>query len=116
LDAQLLMHPNLWLRATGVLLILLPTLFILASRRASAVKKLLWMLASQLPWGFALLYTWVWQQRYAGVEVAPPTLGGLVLTGAVGWWTYAFPWAVYLWFRATRSWFPGEKRIVGREE
>ena len=116
MDAQLLMHPNLWLRAIGVLLVVLPTVFILLSRRASILKKLLWIVMSQLPWGFALLYTWVWQERYASAVMEPPTIGGIVLADAVGWWTYAFPWAVYLWFRATRSWYPGEKRIVGREE
>jgi hypothetical protein len=109
MDAQWLLTENPVLRTVAVLLIALPTLFVLVSRRASLWTKPWWALATQLAWGFALLYTWVWQQRYAD-SAAPQMLGGLVLEDAIGWWTYAFPWAVYLLFRATRAWFPGEKR------
>jgi hypothetical protein len=115
MDAQLLLDPNPWLRACGIALLLLPPLFILCSRRASWWTKPLWVLATQLPWAFALLYTWVWHQRYG--DAAPPQgaapqtlLGDWVHADAIGWWTYAFPWAVYLLYRATRKWFPGEKR------
>lgn len=109
MDAELLLHPNVWLRAGALALILLPPLFILFSRRAALLAKLAWALCSQLPWLFALVYTWVWQQRYEGGDT-PDLLTGWALPGAIGWWTYAFPWAVYLLYRATRRRFAGEPR------
>jgi hypothetical protein len=112
MDAQWLQSPVAWLRALAILLLALPPLFILLSRRARVAAKLAWLVASQLPWGFALLYTWVWEQRYAGAGGDAPMLGATVLADAVGWWTYAFPWAIYLLYRATRKRFSGESRAT----
>ncbi|HUP91036.1 MAG TPA: hypothetical protein VM074_02220 [Solimonas sp.] len=90
-------------RSVAAALMLLPPLFILFSRRCTAGRKVAWVLATQLPWLFLALYWWVWEARYSGAEP-------LSLADALGWWTLAFPWAVYLLYRATRARFSGEKR------
>lgn len=103
-----LLEGPFWLRLLALAAVLLPALFILFSRRSRWWAKLIWVTATQAAWGFLLLYVWVWQQRYASsgtVSDLPP------LHEALGWWMLAFPWAVYLLYRATRDWFPGERRI-----
>jgi len=85
-------------------LMALPALFILFSRRCRIWSKLLWVIGALLPWGFIALYVWVWMQRYADAPAESPTLDG-----AFGWWLLAYPWAVYLLYRATRGRFSGEK-------
>lgn len=104
MDNQLLLSDYVVARAMAAALVLLPALLILLSRRARLPAKLAWILVSQLPWVFAAVYLWVWQTLYdPGQAPAKP------LAGAVGWWTYAFPWGVYLLYRATRERFTGEK-------
>jgi len=79
----------------NALLLFLPPLLILTCPRARGWSRLLWALATQLSWGFVAVYAWVRAQRYVeGVEVPP-------LSDAIGWWSFAFPWLVYLLFRAT---------------
>ncbi|AXQ30950.1 hypothetical protein D0B54_20700 [Solimonas sp. K1W22B-7] len=78
------------------LLMFLPPLLLLADHRARWWSRLLWALATQLCWLFVLLYAWVRQQRYLG----DPQLAEFPLAEAIGWWSYAFPWMVYLVFRA----------------
>jgi hypothetical protein len=107
MDAQALFGaggPAQWLAG---LLVFAPVAFIFLSRRCSWLRKILWATATQLPWLFILAYGWVLERRYGqgSGDIAPPPL-----TEAIGWWTLAFPWGVYLLYRATRSWFPGETR------
>lgn len=59
-------------------------------------SKLLWMLGSQASWAFVALYAWVRELRYP-----QGLLAEFPLTDAVGWWTFVFPWVVYLLYRAT---------------
>ncbi len=97
MNAQWLIEGDPWLRLAVLALIGLPAVFILFSRHSRGWRKLLWMTSTQLPWLFVVLYVWVWVQRYAEAPADSPTL-----EGAFGWWLLAFPWAVYLLYRATR--------------
>ncbi|HSW11586.1 MAG TPA: hypothetical protein VLI06_02030 [Solimonas sp.] len=94
------------LRGFGnALLLFLPPLLILGNTRARWWSRLLWMLATQLAWAFVALYAWVRAQRYLEGEAALDSAQRLAelppLSDAIGWWSYAFPWLVYLLFRAT---------------
>lgn len=79
------------------LLMFLPTLLVLFDRRARWWSRLLWLLSTQLCWLFVLVYAWVREQRYVG----DPQLAAFPLSEAIDWWSYVFPWTVYLVFRAT---------------
>ncbi len=104
MDSHWLLTDSIGLRLLAAVVLLGPAILILLSRRASLIKRLVWALATQLPWGFIAAFIWVWQQRYDELtEVLP-------LGEAMGWWMLAFPWAVYLLYRATRAHFAGEKR------
>lgn len=81
----------------NAVLMFLPGLLILPDRRARWWSRGLWMLATQLCWLFVVLYAWVRLQRYTG----DPEMAEFPLAEAIGWWSYAFPWMVYLVFRAT---------------
>ncbi|MDD3764120.1 MAG: hypothetical protein PHP86_12600 [Nevskiales bacterium] len=59
---------------------------------------------SQAPWAFILGYVWLWRTRYGEAAAALPPLDE-----ALGWWVLAYPWGVYLLYRATRRRFPGER-------
>lgn len=109
------MHPD-WLltddplrRALALAAMILPLVFILFSRRAGWAGKLLWGLFSQLPWVYLAVLVWVWRERYA------PEQGVMPAADTIGWWLMAFPWGVYLLYRATREWFPGESLTRERE-
>ncbi|HEY1076606.1 MAG TPA: hypothetical protein VGE51_07940 [Fontimonas sp.] len=104
MDAHWLLTDSFWLRFVAALAMLAPAILILFSRRASRIKRLLWAAATQLPWGFIAVFVWIWQQRYDELQEALP------LGEAMGWWMLAFPWAVYLLYRATRAHFSGEAR------
>lgn len=104
MDSHWLLTDSLWLRLIAMAALIAPAVLILMSRRASRLKKLLWALATQLPWAFIGVFVWVWQQRYDETKEVLP------LSEAMGWWMLAFPWAVYLLYRATRRHFAGESR------
>ncbi len=103
MDSYWLLTDSVWLRLIAALAIAAPAIFILLSRQASPIKRLLWAFATQLPWAFIAVFVWVWQQRYDELNEALP------LKQAMGWWMLAFPWAVYLLYRATRARFAGER-------
>ncbi len=103
MDPRWLLNESLGLRLLVIAGIVLPALFILLSRRAGVIGKLWWASLTQLPWAFLWFYGWLWEQRYGGTAGAPAT------AEALGWWVLAFPWGVYLLFRATRRRFPGER-------
>lgn len=92
-----LLFPATLRGALDALLLFLPPLLILINRRARWWSRLLWLLATQLCWLFVLVYAWVREQRYVG----DPQLAAFPLADAIGWWSFAFPWMVYLLFRAT---------------
>lgn len=104
MNADWLLGGSVALRALALAALLLPALLILCSRRAGLLSKLVWAALTQLPWAFIWVYLWVWRARY-DETAAPAPLGE-----ALGWWMLAFPWGVYLLYRATRQWFPGERR------
>jgi len=104
LDSHWLLTDTVWLRLVAALAMMAPAILILLSRRASLIKRLAWAFATQLPWVFIAVFVWVWQQRYDELTQVLP------LREAMGWWMLAFPWAVYLLYRATRAHFAGEKR------
>jgi hypothetical protein len=98
-DAQWLTGDSNLLRWLTLAAMLLPALLILLSRHCRWYLKPVWIVASQLPWAFPVLYAWIWLQRYADTtDVSAP----IPVEPAFGWWMLAFPWAVYLLFRATR--------------
>lgn len=97
MNAHWLIESDPLLRAAVLALMGLPALLVLLSRHSRGWRKLLWALSTQLPWLFVALYVWVWVQRYAESPADSPSL-----EGAFGWWLLAFPWAVYLLYRATR--------------
>lgn len=101
MDSELLLSGEGWARAVAAAIVVLPALFILFSRRSRWWAKLIWAVVSQLPLLFVSLYAWVWNQRYGATEAN--------LEDALGWWTFAFPWAVYLLYRATRARLSGER-------
>ena len=89
-------------RLLALACVLLPALLILLSRRSCWLSKLIWIGATQLPWLFVGVYLAVAQARYPETAPSPKD--------AAGWWMLAFPWAVYLLYRATRRRFAGEPR------
>lgn len=98
-----LFSPNLR-GGVNAALLFLPPLLILFCRRARWWSRLLWALSTQLSWGFVLLYAWVREQRYLEGENPigqAQMLSEFPLTDAIGWWSFVFPWMVYLLFRAT---------------
>ena len=104
MDSHWLLTDSLWLRLIAMFAMIMSAILILLSRRASRIKRLLWAFSTQLPWAFIALFVWIWHQRYdATAEVLP-------LGEAMGWWMLAFPWALYLLYRATRRHFAGEPR------
>lgn len=104
MDADWLLTGDPWLRGLVLAAMLLPAALIAFSRRSGIVGKLLWAGMTQLPWAFVWLFLWIWRERYDETVAPPPT------SEALGWWMLAFPWGVYLLYRATRQWFPGERR------
>ncbi|PPE73851.1 hypothetical protein C3942_10640 [Solimonas fluminis] len=81
----------------NALLLFLPPLLILFHPSARWWSRLLWLAATQLCWLFVGLYAWVRLQRYLG----DPQMAEFPLADAIGWWSFVFPWMVYLVFRAT---------------
>lgn len=81
----------------NALLLFLPPLLILFHPSARWWSRLLWLAATQLCWLFVGLYAWVRLQRYLG----DPQMVEFPLADAIGWWSFVFPWMVYLVFRAT---------------
>lgn len=102
MNPQWLLADDLGQRLLALGCMLLPALLILRSRRSGGWRKLVWAGGSQLSWLFLGLYLLVAQARYP--EAAPP------ITAAYGWWVLAYPWALYLLYRATRRRFAGEPR------
>lgn len=102
MSAEWLLVDELWRRALALACLLLPALLIGLSRRSGWLSKLFWAGFSQLPWLFLWVYLVVAQARYP--DAAPS------LRDAAGWWVLAYPWAVYLLYRATRRRFAGEPR------
>lgn len=102
MSADWLLVDDAWRRLLALTCILLPALLILFSRRCGWVRKLAWTAASQLPWLFLWIYMVIARARYP--EQA------LSLQEAAGWWLLAYPWAVYLLYRATRRRFAGEPK------
>lgn len=96
MDSHWLLTDSLWLRLFTGFAMVAPAILIVLSRRASRPRRLLWAFASQLHWAFIAAFIWVWQQRYEEARNVVP------LNDAMGWWMLAFPWAVYLLYRATR--------------
>lgn len=78
-------------------MLFLPPLLILLDRRARWWSRGLWLLGTQLCWLFVGLYAWVRVLRYTG----DAQMAEFPLADAIGWWSYAVPWMVYLVFRAT---------------
>jgi hypothetical protein len=105
MDAHWLIDGSLALRLLALAGVLLPAVLVWASGPCSRLRRLLWSLATQLPWLFVLAYAWVSSARYGDPDAAMPPL-----SDALGWWMLAFPWAVYLLYRATRRRFAGEPR------
>ncbi|SFF49360.1 hypothetical protein SAMN04488120_105212 [Fontimonas thermophila] len=103
MSADWLLADSLLLRVLALAVVVLPAVLILACRRTPWWSRLLWAVSTQLPWAFIALYLGVWRARYAETTAPAP------LAEAVGWWTLAFPWAVYLLYRATRRRFSGER-------
>lgn len=103
MDAHWLTGGNVALKYLALAAVLLPAVLILLSRRSRWYVKPFWMLATQLPWAFTVTYAWVWLQRYGDAPEAPLQVP---LDDAFGWWMLAFPWAVYLLYRATRRHAP----------
>jgi len=89
----------------SLLVLFVPLALILLHRSGRWWSKLLWMLASQASWAFVGLYAWVRLVRYPEATLSPDQQAQLLtefpLTDAIGWWTFVFPWVVYLLFRAT---------------
>lgn len=100
-DPHWLMSGDVMFRLLALGAALLPAVLILLSRRCRWYFKLPWMLATQLHWAFPLTYAWIWTQRYGGGMPTTP----VPLEDAYGWWMLAYPWAVYLLYRATRRHF-----------
>lgn len=88
----------------NALLLFLPPLLILFQPRLRWWSRLLWLAATQLCWLFVAVYAWVRLQRYVG----DPQMAEFPLADAIGWWSFAFPWMVYLVFRARRAAVPGK--------
>lgn len=109
MDSHWLLDGSPWLRLLATSVVLLPALLILCSRRCrSWPRKILWSLATQLPWLFVVFYAWVSSLRYAdSSDPMPP------LSDALGWWMLAFPWAVYLLYRASRRHLAGDSATRG---
>lgn len=91
------LFPNFPRGLLNLLLLFLPLALIAICPRARWWSRLLWASVSQLAWLFVGLYAWVRLARYAD----PALLQEYPLSDALGWWSFAFPWMVYLVFRAT---------------
>jgi hypothetical protein len=91
--------------ALNLLLLFLPVLLIALCPRARWWSRLLWASATQLGWVFVGLYAglrlWIYGEPALASAESLQLLQEHPLAEAIGWWSFAFPWMVYLVFRAT---------------